>query len=140
MLQNSGEMVMTDNTDTPVPNGRGKDLSSEDKLMFQKLYCPSGCDASGVAEAAPVPDFNPTVHPNPSNGETELDYTLASRQLVQVSIYDEMGREVREVYSGFEDAGTRTLSLGTEALPSGHYICRVTVGDRAAYVDLVIQK
>ena len=59
MLATSGEMVMTDNTNTPVPNGRGKDLSSEDKLMFQKLYCPTGCDASGVEEGQAVPDFNP---------------------------------------------------------------------------------
>ena len=80
------------------------------------------------------------IHPNPSTGGTELDFTIATRDFVQVTIYDVLGRDVLDVYSGYENPGTQSMSLGTETLPSGHYVCRVTVGDRADYIDLVIQK
>ena len=114
-------------------------LTDVDQCQFQKLYCPAACNAGvsvGENETGPLPE----IHPNPSTGAVELDYTVTNHSFVQVTIYDVLGRDVLDAYSGYEDPGPRSMSLGTDALPSGHYVCRVTVGDRADYIDLVIMK
>ncbi len=123
-------------------------LTSEDGCQFQKLYCNTCGGGSGTAPCAfddgviaPMQDeFNAEIYPNPSTGTVELSYDVADHSFVQVTVYDVLGRDVLNVYTGYQNPGPQSISLGTEALPSGHYVCRVTVGDRAAYVDFIIKK
>ncbi len=120
---------------SPIPGG----LTDEDKCQFQKLYC-NPC-ASGVGQGAiPEPGLTATLFPNPTSGRAELEYNVPVRALVNISIYDVLGHELRVVTSGFESEGSRTISLGGESLASGHYICRISIGDCRAGIDLVIQK
>jgi hypothetical protein len=69
-----------------------------------------------------------------------LTFDVEDRSFVQVTIYDLLGKEVNIVSSGYDEQGPQSISLGTESLPSGNYVCRVRVGDRAAYINLVIKK
>ena len=131
----------------PVP------LTSEDECQFQKLYCNTCADSSGDTLKGPAPcaydagvsaperdEFEANIHPNPSTGAMELDYTLTNFALVQVSIYNVLGVQVLQVFSGYEPVGTQSISLGTESLPSGNYVCRVRVGDQVNYINLSITK
>jgi len=148
---NGFRTVMAQNNISPLlPYNAPVTLTSEDECQFQKLYCntcgggsgtaPCAYD-DGVSEPNPQQDgFNPEIHPNPSTGATELDYTVADRSFVQVAIYDVLGKQVRLVSSGYEESGSQSISLGTEALPSGNYVCRVRVGDRVSYINLAITK
>jgi hypothetical protein len=123
-------------------------LTNEDECQFQKLYCPEsclshggGCALDGVSQPAPVQDwFNPEVFPNPTSGGMTLTFTLSERSLTQIAIYDVLGNQVRFVSSGYEESGPQSISLGTESLPSGNYVCRVRVGDRVSYINLAITK
>ena len=133
--------VMSNGT-TPIA------LTNEDSCQFSKLYCPGdclshgSCALDGVSQSAPVQDeFNPEVFPNPTNGGMTLTYTLSSeRSLTQIAIYDVLGNQVRFVSSEYEEAGQQSISLGTESLPSGNYVCRVRVGDQVNYINLAITK
>ena len=124
-------------------NGSPTGLQPDDKCMFAKLYCATLADTTnfaGVSEP-PEPDwFNPQIFPNPSNSGMTLTFDVEDRNFVQITIYDVLGKEVNEVSSGYDEQGPQSLSLGTESLPSGNYVCRVRVGDRAAYINLVIKK
>jgi hypothetical protein len=51
-----------------------------------------------------------------------------------------LGKEVRSVLSEEQEPGEQSISLGTETLPSGNYICRVSVGERVSYINLAITK
>ncbi len=123
-------------------------LTDEDMCQFEKLYCNmcgGGSGASPCAYDDGVPkqereDFEAGVHPNPSTGATELDYTVTKRTLVQITIYDMIGNAIRLVALKYEDAGTYAASLGTESLPSGHYVCRLREGESVAYINVVIQR
>jgi hypothetical protein len=44
------------------------------------------------------------------------------------------------VFDGYLNVGPQSISLGTETLPSGNYVCRVRVGDRVSYINLAITK
>jgi photosystem II stability/assembly factor-like uncharacterized protein len=80
------------------------------------------------------------IFPNPSTGATELDYTISNYSFVQITIYNVLGNQVRLVSSGYLNAGPQSISLGTESLPSGNYVCRVRVGDQVNYINLAITR
>jgi Secretion system C-terminal sorting domain len=124
-------------------------LTNEDDCQFEKLYCPGDCAThggscllSGVSQQNPIQQdwFNPEVYPNPSNGDMTLTFTTIAQSLTQISIYDMLGNNVKEVSNGYLNMGQQTISLGTESLPSGNYVCRVRVGDRVSYINLAITK
>ncbi|HZK75691.1 MAG TPA: zinc-dependent metalloprotease, partial [Candidatus Kapabacteria bacterium] len=120
-------------------------LSDEDHCQFQKLYCPDNVDwslcSNGVhtqknEDTGPYPE----IYPNPSTGAAELDYTVKDRSFVQIAIYDMLGNMVSPVSSDYEEIGSYKISLGTESLPSGHYVCRIRVGETVTYLNLVIER
>jgi Secretion system C-terminal sorting domain len=113
-------------------------LQPDDICEFQKLYCP-GTGYDGVQEVETEPP-SPEIFPNPTTGACQLQYVVLDRSFVQVAIYDMLGKEVKAVMSDYSDAGTQSISLGTETLPSGNYVCRVRVGDRVNYINLAITK
>jgi hypothetical protein len=123
-------------------------LTNEDDCQFQKLYCPGSCIThggscalDGVSQPTPVQDwFNPEVFPNPSNGGMTLTFTTIAESLTQISIYDILGNQVSMVFEGYLNAGPQSISLGTESLRSGNYVCRVRVGDQVNYINLAITK
>lgn len=69
-----------------------------------------------------------------------LTYNVHEYCFVQVVLYDMLGNSVRNVYSGYSNQGLKSLSLGTEALPNGHYVCRVRVGENVAYINIVVSR
>ena len=116
-------------------------LGSDDSCMFAKLYCPTISDTTLGVSQPQVPDwFNPEVFPNPSNGEMTLTFGVHIRSFTQIDIYDILGNAMKEVSSGYSNAGTQSISLGTETLPPGNYVCQVRVGDMVSYINLVITK
>ena len=131
------------------PNQPPLQLTNEDSCEFQKLYCPGAddclshgsCALDGVSPSVPVPDwFNPEVFPNPTNGGMTLTFTLPERSLTQIAIYDVLGNQVRLVSEDYLNAGPQSISLGTETLPSGNYVCRVRVGNQVNYINLAITR
>ncbi|MGI0135088.1 MAG: T9SS type A sorting domain-containing protein [Candidatus Micrarchaeaceae archaeon] len=124
-------------------------LSDEDRCQFQKLYCPPACGPSngGCALTAGVSEQNfpqdlihPEVFPNPTNNGMTLNFRVPQRGFVQVLIFDVLGNRVRLVTSRYMDVSSQAISLGTEFLPSGHYVCRVQVGDVVQDINVVIER
>jgi hypothetical protein len=121
-----------------IPNDTALLLTNEDSCQFKKLYCEA--DLSVKLGPNETDWFNPLVFPNPSNGGMTLAFTTIERSFTQVAIYDMLGKNVMNVVSGYSDEGPQSISLGTESLPSGNYVCRVRVGDRVSYINLAITK
>jgi photosystem II stability/assembly factor-like uncharacterized protein len=63
--------------------------------------------------------------PNPFNGLTTIRYDLPIAAHVEVKLYDILGREVRTMLSGSQQAGTQQVSLEANGLASGVYFYRV---------------
>ncbi len=120
------------------------ELTDEDKCQFQKLYCPDNVDwaacPAGVKEPSAVSPAGPEVYPNPTNGACQLSFDVPIRDFVQIAIYDVLGNRLRLVTSDYENAGTRSISLGTESLPPGHYVCRIRVGENVTYLNVAIER
>ena len=122
-----------------VLNNAPVGIQPDDACMFKKLYCPDQLGVSIWQPSEPEPP-SPEVYPNPSSGDMTLFYEVSTPCFVQVIIYDVLGKTVREVSSSYEASGPRSILLGTQLLPSGRYVCRVRVGERVSYLNLVITR
>ena len=89
---------------------------------------------SGVADAGELPvrfelEQN---YPNPFNPSTRISYSLARAGLVRLSVFDLLGREVRELVQGRMAAGHHSINWDAtdgagNKLASGVYIYRLQV-------------
>lgn len=90
----------------------------------------------------PVPkDFDLLQnYPNPFNPTTTLEYKLPQRSLVDLSVYDILGRRVKTLVTGYRDAGIYQAKLEGGDLPSGIYLYRLKAGQTVLVRKAVLVK
>ncbi|MGE5364154.1 MAG: FlgD immunoglobulin-like domain containing protein, partial [Bacteroidota bacterium] len=72
-------------------------------------------------------------YPNPFNPSTTISYTLPERASVSLKIYDMLGREVKTLFSGEQNAGVQRVVWSGDSnsglkVSSGIYIYRIEAG------------
>jgi predicted phosphodiesterase len=60
-------------------------------------------------------------YPNPFNPSTTINYTLASDSHVKLTLYDALGKIVRELVDQVQPGGTLSINVNATDLPSGIY-------------------
>lgn len=76
-------------------------------------------------------------HPNPFNPTTTISYGVPFDAIVNLAVYDVLGRNVAQLVDGRVSAGFKEVQFDASALPSGLYLYRMTaIGDDAASVTL----
>ncbi len=78
-------------------------------------------------------------YPNPSKGETVINYSLAKTSRVNLSLFDVDGRLVKVLVNGVKEAGAHTVRLNGGALTSGVYFYRLQAGNYSAVKRMVIK-
>ena len=83
--------------------------------------------------------------PNPFNPATNIKYELLVRGKVEIIIYDIMGREIRSLVSGHQDAGFRIVNWDAtndygQAISAGMYIYVIQAGDFRMTKKMVLLK
>lgn len=84
-------------------------------------------------------------YPNPFNSSTVIKYTIPFDGKISLKIYDQLGREVVNLFDGYQTAGTHTVrwngksNYGAE-LSSGVYFCKVTGGRTGKSIKLLLLK
>lgn len=74
-------------------------------------------------------------YPNPFNPSTVISYSIPEAAEVEISIYDELGRRVKELENNFEEAGYHNINFNASNLSSGIYFYRITAksGDKILF-------
>lgn len=70
------------------------------------------------------------VYPNPIADVTNLAYTLEQNADVQMAIVDVMGRQIEEVYAGFQTAGSHSVVWDARGVGQGVYLVVLTAGEQ----------
>jgi len=105
----------------------------------------SGCGLeSGTAKSASnleeinVNDFNLFVAPNPSNGVTNIQYTINEDSKVELSLYDVTGKLVKELFRNkSQSSNQHTVQLNMKDLQSGTYILHMKT-DKASVQQKIL--
>ncbi len=87
-------------------------------------------------------------YPNPFNPSTTITYTIpasetlhaTSQQLVQLKIYDILGREVATLVNKKQSPGNYTVTFNAENLPSGLYFYELTAGSFTSVKKMILLK
>ena len=84
-------------------------------------------------------------YPNPFNPSTQIDYNLPEDAMVNINVYDLMGRSVRTLVSSNQIAGYRSVRWdGTndvgEPVSAGMYVYVVQAGDYSQTKKMVLLK
>ena len=95
-----------------------------------KLYGDTSAKVVKVVEDAVSRNFKLLQnYPNPFNSATMIGYELAEPALVDLSIYDVLGRKVKRLVWGFKSSGTHEAKLEGGELPTGIYFYRLVAGN-----------
>jgi hypothetical protein len=79
-------------------------------------------------------------YPNPFNPNTKINFSIPKNGLVQLRVYDILGREVTELVNEEVSPGEYSISWDASMYSSGIYIYRIEAGDFAATKKMVLLK
>ena len=88
-----------------------------------------------------VPTDTLHVFPNPTNAWTQFEYNNYQSGNVQVTIFDMLGRQIRQFVNAYQQNGRYALSFNVADLPAGYYRLNITVnGDPEGIGNIVVVK
>lgn len=87
-----------------------------------------------ISKSSSNPDIDVKVfnldqnHPNPFNPTTTISFAIPSSELVNLTVYDMLGREVAVLVNSQKDAGSYKVQFDASNLAAGIYIYRLKAG------------
>ncbi len=84
-------------------------------------------------------------YPNPFNPDTTIPFILTEAQDVSLTVYNIAGQKIRELASGFLDAGQHTVIWDatndeSRPIPSGIYLYRLAAGSESRVKKMIFVK
>lgn len=101
--------------------------------MYWYLY--TGVEEFSQKEKRPIQLF---VQPNPTTHHVSITYSSCASSNVSLKLYDILGRLQRDIFQGYQPAGTYTLNVTTEGISQGMYFLVFETPERKQSVPIVI--
>lgn len=79
-------------------------------------------------------------YPNPFNPSTTIRYALPEKSLVQLTLFNALGQDIRRLVEQQQDAGYYAVTLDGRTLASGLYFYRITAGTYVSTKKLMLIK
>lgn len=79
-------------------------------------------------------------YPNPFNPATTIYYSISKNGLVNLKVYDFLGKEVTELVNEAKEAGNYSITFNASELPSGIYFYTLTSGNFKSTKKLILLK
>jgi hypothetical protein len=79
-------------------------------------------------------------YPNPFNPSTAINYQIPEESLVQIKVYDVMGREIKELVNEQKKAGFYRINFDGSNLSSGMYLYRIDAGKFSSVRKMLLVK
>ena len=79
-------------------------------------------------------------YPNPFNPSTKISYSLPKSEIVSLTIYDDLGKEVKTLVNEMQNPGAYNIVFDASNLPSGVYYYKLTAGDYSETKKMVLMK
>lgn len=79
-------------------------------------------------------------YPNPFNPSTVIDYSIPQDGLVNITVFDVLGREAAVLVNKFTRSGKYSVSFDASSLSSGIYFYKITAGSFTQTKKMILQK
>ena len=79
-------------------------------------------------------------YPNPFNPVTKVNYQLPKTEYVNITLYDQLGREILQLFAGERQAGFYELTVDGTNLASGLYFCTLKAGEHSGVIKISLIK
>src|SRR5690606_26276888 len=79
-------------------------------------------------------------YPNPFNPSTNISYNLPNAGNVTLKIFDALGREIKTLFSVWQEAGMHTVKFDAESLPSGIYFYQLKTNGFSETKNMMLMK
>jgi hypothetical protein len=79
-------------------------------------------------------------YPNPFNPSTQIQFSIAERSPVTLTVHDLLGRKVQTLTQGVLDAGTYSTRFDASSLTSGIYYYTLTTGNHKETKKMLLMK
>ena len=128
---------------TTVPSGYGLggvSISLDQKYLVTSsgnfLYFYKFLPTTGV-------EYNPkkkedTIYPNPTNGNFSIQFDLPKAGLTIVQVYDNTGKNVKQVFQGHLERGEQNIQGDIRGLKTGNYFVKVSAPGTEITFKLII--
>lgn len=129
---------LTYSTDYPVTQRAFQsELRGSDDGVLTVLQIPDSTVSSVDSQQPPSADRLFQNYPNPARGQAIIDYSVGTAGIVELSIFDILGRCVKRVINGRVDAGRHSVSVSTLDFSPGIYMSRLTT-ERTVQSKMII--
>lgn len=79
-------------------------------------------------------------YPNPFNPTTTIRYSIPESAIVELTIYNVLGREIAELVNQFQQAGSYSVDFHAEDVSSGVYFYQLKAGDFSMVKKMVVMQ
>lgn len=118
--------------------GKGEDAIFNYTGYYEKTVMPSITDVDDKNSSLPGCYSMSQNYPNPFNPSTTISYSIPQSNLVQLSVYDILGRKVAVLVNGEQNIGNYTVEFDASTLSSGVYFYRLLSGNFVDTKKLVL--
>ncbi len=94
----------------------------------------------GPTSGTPSSTYIDVPNPNPAEHSTTIHYAIGNEGPVKLSIYDQLGREVKQIVNTTQKAGYYDLAVDLSDLTNGQYIIRFEAGGKIQTRSIAIRK
>lgn len=77
-------------------------------------------------------------YPNPFNPITKIKFSIPKSEIVQIKVYDILGKEIKTILKEFKQAGNYEVEFDASNLPSGIYFYRMISGDYSETKKMIL--
>ncbi len=95
-------------------------------------------EGTGTVLAAESARLQAAIQPNPSSGQSLLQYELSEETTVEIQLWSIAGQKLRTLFTGVKETGFQTLELN-EQLTAGLYLIDIQAGDTRTVMKWVVE-
>src|SRR5207249_610364 len=93
---------------------------------------------TSVNDASTSLSMTASVFPNPTSGNSFINYTLSTPATVSIALYDVLGSKLQQVVNGNEQQGEHNATIDAHTLANGVYVLQIRAGDQMAEKKIVV--
>ena len=125
-------IILTSSNELSVAGYAGQNRRDTwyDGLIFKTSELPNSVE-SGFSGAIPH-RLLISAYPNPFNGMATFNFSVIQPGVVNIEVFNSLGRRQTGILSRFFAAGEYTTNWNGRELPSGDYLIRMTTGEQVS--------